>query len=27
MLTTNHATTHRHDDKCRNKFLKHTQVK
>jgi len=27
MLTTDRATTHRHDDKCRNRFLKHKRVK
>ena len=27
MLTTDRATTHRYDDKCRNRFLKHTLVK
>jgi len=27
MLTTDRATTHSHDDKCSNRFLKHTQVK
>jgi len=27
MLTTDHATTHRHNDKRRNRFLKHKRVK
>jgi len=27
MLTADRATTHRHDDKCRNRFLKHKWVK
>jgi len=27
MLTTDRATTHRYDDKCSNRFLKHTRVK
>jgi len=27
MLTTDRATTHRYDDKCSNRFLKHTLVK
>jgi len=27
MLTSDHATTHRHNDKGRNRFLKHKRVK
>ena len=27
ILTTDHATTHRHDDKCSNRFLQHKRVK
>jgi len=27
MLTIDRATTHRYDDKCSNRFLKHTLVK
>jgi len=27
MLTTDRATTHRHNDKCTNRFLKHKRVK
>jgi len=27
MLTTDHATTHKHSDKRRNRFLKHKRVK